>query len=93
VDPLKELTDLPQLYSAADVAQALRCSEWWVKEQACRGRIPFTKPGGSYRFTVEHVAEIMRIFERRPAESSGIAVPASRVPGRRMATPVPVTSL
>ncbi|WP_405673072.1 helix-turn-helix domain-containing protein [Streptomyces canus] len=90
----QNITDLPQLYSAADVAQALRCSEWWVKEQARRGRIPFTKPGGSYRFTVEHVAEIMRIFERRPTESSSTAVPASQAPRRRVATTaVPVTSL
>ena len=90
----QKITDLPQLYSAADVAQALRCSEWWVKEQARRGRIPFTKPGGSYRFTVEHVAEIMRIFERRPTESGSTPVPASQAPRRRAATTaVPVTSL
>ncbi|WP_084704147.1 helix-turn-helix domain-containing protein [Phaeacidiphilus oryzae] len=54
---------LPPVYSAAEVAAALRCSEWWVKEQARKGCIPFTKPGGTYRFTAEHVAEILRIYE------------------------------
>ncbi len=77
----QKTTALPQLHSAADVAQALGCSEWWVKEQARRGRIPFTKPGGSYRFTAEHFAEIMRIFESRPTESSGAAVPVSLARG------------
>ncbi|MFG2130658.1 helix-turn-helix domain-containing protein [Streptomyces sp. NPDC048751] len=89
----QKITDLPQLYSAADVAQALRCSEWWVKEQARRGRIPFTKPGGSYRFTAEHVAEITRIFESRPTGSSSAAVPVSQSARRRAATAVSVTSL
>lgn len=89
---------LPQLHSAADVAQALGCSEWWVKEQARRGRIPFTKPGGSYRFTAEHFAEIMRIFESRPTESSAAAVPVSRAVSRTLrrraaTTAVVVTSL
>ncbi|MEU4038575.1 DNA-binding protein [Streptomyces collinus] len=80
------------------MAQALGCSEWWVKEQARRGRIPFTKPGGSYRFTAEHFAEITRIFESHPTEGSDAAVPVSRAvsqaPRRRAAaTAVSVISL
>lgn len=90
----QKITGLPQLHSAADVARALGCSEWWVKEQARRGRIPFTKPAGSYRFTAEHFAEIMRIFESRPTESSNAAAPAARAPRRRAAaTAVSVVSL
>ncbi|MGW6456277.1 helix-turn-helix domain-containing protein [Streptomyces sp. NPDC055078] len=57
---------LPHLFRPAEVAQALGCSEWWVKEQARQGNIPFTRPGGAYRFTAEHVAEIVRLFEVRP---------------------------
>ncbi|MFF8171803.1 DNA-binding protein [Streptomyces chartreusis] len=69
-----------------------------MKEQARRGRIPFTKPGGSYRFTAEHFAEITRIFESRPAESSAAVMPVSRAgseaPRRRaVTTAVTVTSL
>ncbi|MEU5445930.1 helix-turn-helix domain-containing protein [Streptomyces griseofuscus] len=90
----QKTTALPQLHTAADVAKALGCSEWWVKEQARRGRIPFTKPGGSYRFTTEHFAEITHIFESRPTESSAAALPVSRAPRRRAAaTAVAVTSL
>jgi excisionase family DNA binding protein len=56
-------TAQPRLYVPAEVAQRLRCSERWVKEQARRRRIPFCWTGGSYRFTDEHVATIVRLFE------------------------------
>ena len=46
----------------------LRCSEWWVKEQARRRRIPFCWIGGSYLFTEEHVAAIVRLFEVPPSD-------------------------
>ena len=49
----------PQLLKPRDVATALGCSEWWVKEQARTGRIPFSWIGGSYRFTHEHLHEII----------------------------------
>src|SRR3954464_3325134 len=53
-------------YRAAEVARMLRCSEWWVKEQARQRRVPFCWIGGSYLFTEEHVAMIVRLFEVRP---------------------------
>ena len=56
-------------YRAAEVARMLRCSEWWVKEQARRRRIPFSWIGGSYLFTEEHVAAIVRLFEVQPVEA------------------------
>lgn len=61
------------LYRPMEVAKMLRCSAWWIKEQARKRRIPFSWIGGSYRFTDEHVAEIVRLFESRPERS----VPAS----------------
>ncbi|WP_457029288.1 DNA-binding protein [Kitasatospora sp. P5_F3] len=61
-------------------------SEWWVKEQARRGRIPFTKPGRAYRFTAEQYAEIIRLLETRPA---AVSVPQSCQP---MARPVPIVA-
>ncbi|QKW07378.1 helix-turn-helix domain-containing protein [Streptomyces sp. NA04227] len=57
---------LPQLFRPAEVAEALGCSEWWVKEQARQRRIPFTRAGGAYRFTAEHYAEIVLVFEELP---------------------------
>jgi hypothetical protein len=67
-------------HRAADVARRLRCSEWWVKEQARRRRIPYCRIGGSYRFTDEHVAEIARIFEVRPDDTPAKSVPRQPVP-------------
>jgi hypothetical protein len=68
-------------YRPAEVARMLRCSEWWVKEQARQRRIPYSWIGGSYLFTAEHVAEIIRRFEVRP-EPVADTVPAV-VPARR----------
>lgn len=92
--PRLEHPALPPVYLPSDIAKALHCSEWWVKEQARRGCIPFTKPAGSYRFTAEHFAEIMRIFESRPAQSQEPPVPAQQAPRRRATTTAAsVTSL
>ena len=67
------------LHGAADVARMLRCSEWWVKEQARKRRIPYSFIGGSYRFTDGHVAEIVRLFEVRPAENpEPVSLPRQR---------------
>jgi hypothetical protein len=63
------LPQQPTFYRRAEVATMLRCSEWWVKEQARKRRIPYSWIGGSYLFTPEHLAEIIRVFEVRPANS------------------------
>lgn len=80
-------TALPTLHVPADIARALGKSEWWVKEQARRGRIPFTKPGRAYRFTDEQFAEIMRLYEQRPfgtpRQQGNPAAPTSKAPERR----------
>lgn len=63
---------LPTYHRPADVARMLRCSEWWVKEQARRRRIPYSWIGGSYLFTDEHILTIVRLFEVQPIESSPV---------------------
>jgi hypothetical protein len=67
-----------ELLKPRDVAKALKCSEWWVKEQARRGRIPFSWIGGSYRFTRDHLQEIIRVFEHRPVAATSEAVTTHR---------------
>ncbi len=83
--PIPEAAPLPPVYLPRHIAKALHCSEWWVKEQARRGRIPFSKIGGRYRFTAEHFAEIMRIFESRPAESGSTVTAATPAQPRQAA--------
>lgn len=66
----------PTFYRPAQIAKLLHCSEWWVKEQARKRRIPFSWIGGSYRFTEQHLAEIVRVFEVRPIGSPAPPAPA-----------------
>lgn len=76
---------MPVYLLPAEVAKMLRCSEWWVKEQARRRQIPFSWIGGSYRFTEDHVREIVRLFEKRPqpgASGSSSAASTRRQPSR-----------
>ncbi|MFF7224126.1 helix-turn-helix domain-containing protein [Streptomyces massasporeus] len=65
---------LPPTYSPAQIAEALDCSEWWVKEQARRRRIPFIRSGSGYRFTKDHVEEIFHILEERP-DQGNVSIP------------------
>ncbi len=60
---------LPRLYRPEEIAEALGCSAWWVKDRARRGLIPHTRVGRAYRFTAAHLAEIVRLHEERPKRS------------------------
>ena len=77
----------PTLYRAVEVASMLRCSEWWVKEQARQRRIPYCWIGGSYRFTDAHLAEIVRLFEVRPQQPAPAEPPARRATGPHLDEP------
>jgi hypothetical protein len=80
-------------YRPAEVAAMLRCSEWWVKEQARNRRIPYAWIGGSYLFTVEHVAEIVHRFEVLPVDEPVSAPAPRRDNGRGAGSDGPVTVL
>ncbi|WP_078941234.1 helix-turn-helix domain-containing protein [Streptomyces sp. XY152] len=58
----------PRLYRPDEIADTLGCSAWWVKDRARRRLIPHTRVGRAYRFTAEHLAEIIRLHEERPAQ-------------------------
>ncbi|GIH19169.1 helix-turn-helix domain-containing protein [Rugosimonospora africana] len=80
----------PAFHRAADVAEILHCSEWWVKQQARQRRIPFCWIGGSYRFTDEHVTQIARLFEVPATDPATPAAPRreSRPPADADGAPV-----
>jgi hypothetical protein len=50
----------------AEAAVILHVKESWLERQAAARKIPFTMLSGSYRFTATHLAEIVRINEKRP---------------------------
>jgi hypothetical protein len=58
----------------------LGVSENWLRDKARAREIPHTMPGGSYKFTPEHLAEILRQYERRPELPPALA---PRAPARR----------
>lgn len=60
------------------MARILKCFEWWVKEQARKRRIPFCWIGGGYRFTPDHLSEIVRLSERTAEGAEVIPVEAQR---------------
>jgi len=82
---------LPRLLSPREVAGVLGCSQWWVKEQARRRRIPFVMAGGAYRFTRDHLTEIITTFEQRPDQAQVPATPRRRA--EPPPPPVPVVPL
>jgi excisionase family DNA binding protein len=55
-----------RLHTPAEAAEQLRCKESWLKEQARLRRIPFSRVGGAYRFSDDHLEQIILIFEERP---------------------------
>ncbi|MEV6165948.1 helix-turn-helix domain-containing protein [Streptomyces sp. NPDC052052] len=78
----------PRLFLPEDVAAVLGCSAWWVKDRARRRLIPFTRVGRAYRFTGDHLAEIIRMHEARPAVP-GNRAGAAAVPKMNAPTPAP----
>ncbi|MGW1744910.1 helix-turn-helix domain-containing protein [Streptomyces sp. NPDC002092] len=80
---------LPRLYVPEEVAAVLGCSAWWVKDRARRRLIPFARVGRAYRFTGEHLAEIIRMHEARPALAQQ---PSASVPARKSPAPQPSPS-
>ena len=58
---------LQPLHLPEDLAAMLGRSKWWVCEQCRQRRFPFVNSGGSYRFTDQHVEQILTILEEVPS--------------------------
>ncbi|WNI16650.1 helix-turn-helix domain-containing protein [Actinacidiphila sp. ITFR-21] len=62
---------IPVLHTPAEVAEALGCSEWWVKEQARQRRFPHVRAAGNrIRFLQSHLDVILRRLERPVIEAA-----------------------
>ena len=57
---------MPVVHTTAEAAVILRVKESWLERQAQLRKIPFAMLGGSYRFTDEHLNEIVRLNEKSP---------------------------
>lgn len=65
------------LYTPEDVAQALRVSPWWVRDQARRGLAPAVKVASAWRFTE---AQYLALVQQHtvPAQPVQDTIPARR---------------
>jgi hypothetical protein len=70
------------VYTADEAGEILKCKASWLKERARKREIPFTMVGGSYGWTPSHLAEIVKLFEYRPAGRSAAPVAARRTAAR-----------
>lgn len=59
-------SELPNLLTTEEAAAVLRVKTSWLERQAACRRIPFSMLGGCYRFTTEHLTQIVVIFEETP---------------------------
>jgi excisionase family DNA binding protein len=59
------------LYTAAEAAEILRVKQSWLERQAAARKIPFAMLGGAYKFSADHLADIVQIFEMTPSPSGG----------------------
>lgn len=73
-----------QLYTADEAAVLLRCKPSWLNEQARKRLIPFTLVGGSYRFSVAHLTQIITDHEHLPGDAMNQSA------GPRASRPAPV---
>jgi len=54
------------VHTLDEAAGILRVKPSWLERQAAARKIPFTMLGGSYHFTDDHLAAIIRQHEKRP---------------------------
>lgn len=69
---------MPVVHTTAEAAVILRVKESWLERQAQLRKIPFTLLGGSYRFTAEHLNEIVRLNEKLPSADDTAPVKRGR---------------
>lgn len=70
----------PALFTAAEAAAILRVKASWLERQAAARKVPFTMLGHSYRFSPDHLAAIVEIYETGATDG---AVPIPSAPVRR----------
>jgi excisionase family DNA binding protein len=82
----------PQVHTLTEAAAILRVRVSWLERRAAAREIPFSMLGGAYRFTTEHLAEIIYLNEQRPAAAKE-SKPTSRRKQTRKAASDNVTLL
>lgn len=63
----------PLTYNMRTAAQRLNVSYEWLKKQVAADKVRHLRYGRAVRFTDEHLDEIIRAHERRPARPKSTA--------------------
>jgi excisionase family DNA binding protein len=77
----------PRIFTKSEAAEILRVRESWLEKKAAARRIPFTKLGGSYHFTAEHLQRIAAEFEEMPVFAIQRSLTTQPVPRRKRREP------
>lgn len=65
------------IHTVDEAAGILRVKRSWLERQAAARKIPFTMLGGSYRFTIDHLIQIVRMHENAPSAEPVRNLPAA----------------
>ncbi|WP_406420863.1 hypothetical protein [Streptomyces sp. NBC_00842] len=76
---------LPSLHTPEDIAESLKVSAWWVKEQARKGRVAAVKAAGAWRFTDEQYEQLLALHTTAAMPSTPDALDV--IPLRRKPSP------
>ncbi|MFE3400747.1 DNA-binding protein [Streptomyces anulatus] len=66
------MSALPSLHTPEDVAESLRVSAWWVREQARKGNVHAVKVAGAWRFTDAQYQELLELHTTTPAVTADV---------------------
>lgn len=90
-DELERAPGAPQIINKHQLAELLDLKVSWIEEQCRRRLIPHLLLAGQYRFTQEHITEILTMHERRPVTEPPKAPPAPTPQHRiRQSRPAPL---
>jgi hypothetical protein len=67
------------LYTKREAAELLRVKVSWLERRCARRQIPFSMLSGQYRFTPEHLTEIVRLNEQSTGAIPRLVEPRGRL--------------
>ena len=77
-----------EIFTTAEAAAILKVKESWLEKRAAARQIPFTMLGGGYRFSSQHIQQIICAFEVSPPPVDASTIQPAPAVGRRRREPV-----
>ncbi|BCJ44700.1 hypothetical protein GCM10010168_15130 [Actinoplanes ianthinogenes] len=81
--PARDFTDhIPRIFTLDESAEILRVKKSWLERKAASREIPFSKLGGAYHFSTDHLWRIFFQYEQVPSTGESDE-PAAIIPRRK----------